>query len=516
MNLFHLFSNSVKEYRNNSAIYADGKRYTYEQLSVEAARITHFLTNHPSQQIGIYGARSLVEYAGFLGGLAAGKTFVGFNPKSTHLRNLLILEESEATVLIIDQHGLEKIKREKLDFPPHILLIFPGHTADEIPDRLKTTFDFRTKEDLTEKSTEIKEVDSDHPAYILFTSGSTGKPKGVPVSHGNLISFFEYLEPLYDFNADDRFSQTYDLSFDPSFQNMFLCWGKGASLFIIPESSLLAPAKFIEENRITVWDSVPSIIQFMSKFRMLQENRFPHLKYSFLGGEALPLEVVLDWKKAAPNSVIENHYGPTETTIGIVKYRVPEKESDILSHHGVVSIGKVFKTHEYCLLDEDGKVAADQGELCLCGPQVTAGYWKDSENTKEHYIQLGEDFRIWYKTGDFLRKKDDHLFFIERLDHQVKIRGYRVELDEINLHLKRLTGIDQVYSLAHPIKHGKADNIYSFIEKSGLEIDKEHVFSGLNEKLPPYMIPKKIIFVEKLPVNLNGKVAIQQLIKLIS
>ena len=262
-----------------------------------------------------------------------------------------------------------------------------------------------------------------------------------------------------------------------------------------------------------MWFSVPSLAQFMHKFRMLKPEIFPSLRYSLFCGEPLPKTIAISWQKAAHNSVVENIYGPTEATIGITHYRLPADEDKIKELNGVVSIGSIFGSQEYCLVDAQNNLTEKEGELCLSGSQVTAGYWKNPEKTWEQFIQIGETGKTWYKTGDIVRIEDNNLLYIGRIDFQVKIRGYRVELDEINNAITKFTDASVVCSIPYPVKDGVADSIYSFVD-SEHAVENPKLLKHLATVLPEYMVPKDILYIDEFPLNSNGKIDRKELVKL--
>jgi len=145
-------------------------------------------------------------------------------------------------------------------FPQPLTLILPGMA--DVTD-LQTNFPlhrYLLSRDIFESHSPVLEtsVSSQAIAYLLFTSGTTGEPKGVPVTHSSVRSYIEYMCGRCDLNETDRFSQHSDLTFDLSVHDLFLAWERGASLYCLPERAVLLPAKFIRENALTVWFSVPS------------------------------------------------------------------------------------------------------------------------------------------------------------------------------------------------------------------------------------------------------------------
>ncbi len=509
-NIFSFFDDSKKQFDNHPALVVDDQTYTYNELSTLAGKICSILQTENCRHVAIFCSRSLSCYQGILGTLAAGKTYIPLNPKFPVSRNETIIRLAGIHTFIADAKGLQQLKTMENILPARATIILPQMGKKDIPQGWEKKFRMITSEDLTDSCQSFASVNQDKIAYIMFTSGSTGTPKGVQVTHKNVDAYIRYIRNRYELGPGDRFSQSFDLTFDLSVHDLFLTWSVGGSLHVIPEKVLFAPAKFIKDHQLTVWFSVPSLAQFMNRFRMLKENIFPSLRYSLFCGEPLPKALAVAWQKAAPRSILENIYGPTETTIGITHYRIPDEEEKILEHNGIVSIGQVFSTHEYRLIDEDMNLKENTGELCLSGPQVTPGYFNNPEKTAESFIKLGNDDRIWYRTGDLVKKEGENLFYISRKDFQVKIRGYRIELEEINHRIRNFTGCQMVYTVPYPFGGGMAEYLITFIDRK-CKTDKKEIWDYTKQHLPEYMVPKKILFIDNFPLNANGKVDLKKL-----
>lgn len=509
-NIFGFFDNSNANYSNNIALVVDNTEYSYKELSYKVGLVSFVLNNFKQKHVGVFGLRSLTCYQGILGTLASGKTYVPLNPKLPTERNKTIVSLAEIEIFVIDHSGLKQIIEIAKDLKQGAVLICPNIKKQDIPNELNNKFNIYTSDAMVDSTDEFSDVENDQHAYIMFTSGSTGIPKGVPISHKNVSSYVNYLRQRYEIDSNDRFTQTFDLTFDLSVHDMFLSWSVGAALYIIPEKVLMAPAKFIKKNKVTVWFSVPSLAQFMNKFRMLKEASLPDLRYSLFCGEALPKSIATAWQNAAPNSILENIYGPTEATIGITHYRIDRDVKNILEHNGVVSIGKIFSTQDFCLIDEKGNITPNYGELCLSGTQLTSGYFNNPEKTAEAYFKFQNEDKLWYRTGDIVKLENNHLFYISRKDFQVKIRGYRIELDEINLAIRNFTHCDLVYTVPYPISAGVAENLFSFVD-SDCNSEKNLILKYLKHNLPEYMVPKDILYIKDFPLNSNGKVDLKKL-----
>ncbi len=184
----------------------------------------------------------------------------------------------------------------------------------------------------------------------------------------------------------------------------------------------------------------------------------------------------------------------------------------------IVSIGKIFDGLKYSILDENQKTVStgSPGELYVSGVQITREYFNDPERTQAAYVKLPHlGSEVWFKTGDLVKERDNrNLNYLGRLDNQVQILGNRVELQEVDCILKRASGSEMVVSLAWPIKNGVAERIVSFIAESE-EPEKAKILEYCRNTLPPYMVPQRIIFIDKIPLNDNGKSDKQKLIKIL-
>ncbi len=517
------FVNSAKQVGERPALVVRGGELTYSELSSKAGSIAASILKSeqdPFPLAALLAHRSVTAYAAVLGILGSGKGYVPLNPKFPLERTRSMLLLSGCNTLVVGGESLSQLPDLLTGFERCLTVILPDTSNGEnfesefphchfvFSDEISPTDDFSWR----------TEVDSDAIASLMFTSGSTGVPKGVPIHHANVQSYVQYISDRYQVSERDRFSQEFDLTFDLSAHDMFVCWERGACLYPVPERSTMAPTKFIREHELTMWFSVPSVVGLLSRMKLLTPNCFPSLRYSLFCGEPLSAEYAQLWQQAAPNSAVENLYGPTETTIAITHYRWDVERSPAECVNGIVPIGWPFANQNARVIGE-GRMAvptAEWGELCLAGSQVTTGYWNNPEKTREQFIHLPDaGDLVWYRTGDMARIDERGcLFFLGRIDHQVKIRGYRVELQEVEAVLRKICETDQVVSLAWPVHNGSAEGIVAFI--SGVNtLDPERVLNSCSELLPAYMVPKRLYTIDELPLNANGKIDRPRLSRLI-
>jgi amino acid adenylation domain-containing protein len=519
--IFCGFADSVARFGELPALVVNSERLSYRQLSHKVAALASVIDRVEDSYplVGLLAHRSVNAYAGVLGILGAGKGYVPLNPKFPPERTRSMLLLSGCRTLVVGSECVSQLAKLLPRLEQSLTIILPdvSDLASISSEFSNHRFVFAGDRSQAPPHSFRTDIEEDAIAYLMFTSGSTGVPKGVPIYHRNVQSYVQYVCDHYQVTERDRFSQQFDLTFDLSVHDMFVCWERGACLFCVPEQSAMAPAKFIRDHELTMWFSVPSVIGILSRLRLLAPKSFPSLRYSLFCGEPLPAASAGLWFEAACNSLLENLYGPTETTIAISHYRWDQKRSPEECVNGIVPIGWPFAGQTACIVGENGVELppGGVGELCLDGSQVTTGYWNDTERTRERFVHLdGKGQAIWYRTGDLVRKDENGcLCYLGRTDHQCKIRGYRVELQEIEAVLRRLCNTEAV-SIPWPVREGSAAGVVAVI--AGEQTPGEQkILRSCADLLPPYMVPSKIYFLEHLPLNANGKIDRSELLKFV-
>jgi amino acid adenylation domain-containing protein len=504
------FERHAKGAPDSIALVVRDETFSYGALDDRARRWARILVDEArgrAMRVGMFAYRSHTAYVGALAALYSGAAFVPLNPTFPPARTRAMIDRADLDAVIVDAtaarqladvvEGLERVPPvlapdlEQVNAPEHVRVRPASELASAVPLR------------------ELPAVDASDIAYLLFTSGSTGVPKGVPVTHGNVLHFVDWASRRYAITPEDRFSQTFDQTFDLSVFDLFVAWENGASVYAMQSLDLLAPARFVDRHRLTVWFSVPSVPALMLKKNFLKPGVLPTLRWSLFCGEPLPRASAEAWQAAAPQSVVENLYGPTELTIACLVHRWDSVSSPALCVNDLVPIGRPFEGLTAIVLDEDRRLVAEgqSGELCVSGPQTVPGYWRAPEKTAEQFIDLtiGGVADRFYRTGDRVtRQAGGDYVYLGRTDHQVKVLGHRVELAEVEATLGRHDGVAQAVVLGWPVHNGSAEGLVAFV--TGAVPDGAPLIEAVRSRLPDYMTPKAVFVLDALPLNANGKI----------
>lgn len=477
----------AREFPDRAALVIDSESWSYAELiaaAIEVAEQFDPVVEAEGQPItAVMAQRHVSSYVGILAARLSGHAYVPLNVNHPCERNATILQASGAERVICGARAAQKLRN---------IVALAGDAYANMP-----TIDIGDrKAHYNSASSDIRapiarrSMSQSDLAYILFTSGSTGNPKGVPIQNSALEAYLAAAGPLVDPRPEDRFSQTFDLTFDLSVHDLFICWENGATLVVPSEKQLRMPSAYIVEQNISCWFSVPSLAYQMRLQEDLSPGAFPGLRHSIFCGEALPTLVAKEWAKAAPNSIVENWYGPTEATIACSRFRLDD--SPIADD--TVPIGKAFAGMELLIQDE---------ELLLAGRQLASGYLNDPEKTAASFITL-PDGKAAYRTGDRAELGDDgNVRFLGRVDNQVKVRGYRIELGEIEAALRQASdGLNSV-ALAWPGGGQIATTVVAALETGAA--DTASIKAALKTRLPEYMVPSMIFCVPEFPKNASGK-----------
>lgn len=505
--------NSFVEYADFPCLEVGGEKFSYAEIGSDCAVLANCIDRNTESEekfVGVFACRSKSSYVGIYGTLSAGKGYLPMSPRLPADRLKKIVEISKLKTIILGEECVDSLRQFAGELDNLKVLCF---LKIETFAKLKSDFpqhEFEMVEEFREadKFSNVQ-IFPDNFAYLVFTSGSTGIPKGVAITHENVCAYANYQIDRYDISPADKMSQMPDITFDLSIHDLFVSIMSGACLAVVDEAEMIAPAKFIKEKEITFWTSVPSVVVFLERFKMLKPNVFPTIRRTMFCGEALPANSAELWQNAAPNSIIENTYGPTEATVAITNYVWDSETSPAECQNGIVPLGKIFSSQKVKLVDENQNVVnfGEIGEIYLGGSQVAPGYFNDAEKTAEKFVRFSDNPQIlWYKTGDLARMDESGiLYYAGRIDDQVKVRGYRVELQEIDGILREFAGTNLAISTVNKSKNGTTA-ILGFVQGANNEDLRKRIFEGLRRVLPEYMIPSEIRFIDEIPFNRNGKI----------
>lgn len=507
------FLRSAEKFPDRPALEVDGRSYSFREMSGRAAAIAATLQKHvPGDDpalTGVYGLRSETAFTGVVASLYRGHGYVPLNPSFPTDRTRKMLERSGVRGIIVDKTATKQLDEVLAGVAAGLVLLFPEEEdVSGIAARFPQHKILGAKDILSAVDCTFGQVDPNSIAYLLFTSGSTGIPKGVMVAQRNVLAFVDSMTERYGITEQDKFSQTFDMTFDLSAFDMFVAWEKGACVCCPTVHQKSLPAQWINDARLTIWFSVPSTGALMNKLRMLTPNKYPNLRYSLFCGEALPMEIVEKWQKAAPGSTVENLYGPTELTIACTLYRWDPAKSPADCEMGVVPIGDPYPGMEVLVADDSlvEVPIGETGELLMTGPQLSLGYWKDPEKTAAAFVTPPGKSTIYYRTGDRVRRPvaGKPMTYLGRVDFQIKIQGYRVELGEIEAIAREAAGVDVAIAIGWPMQASGADGVVVFLGTE--QADIEAVTAVMKARLPAYMVPSQIRTIGTFPLNSNGKV----------
>ena len=347
---------------------------------------------------------------------------------------------------------------------------------------------------------------SNDPIYALFTSGSTGMPKGTILTHQNVLNYAEWFTTTFSINDKTILGNQTPFYFSMSVSDIFGCIYGGATLNIIPKTFFSFPiqlVQFMNERKINTIYWVPSALSIVANLKLFDYAKPAYLAKVLFAGELMPNKQLNYWRNSLSKDIMyANLFGPTETTDICTYYIVNRSFKDDES----LPIGSHCDNCDTFIVDEYGKEIKEQGvvgELYVRGSFVALGYFDNDEKTKATFVQNPLQCHypeIVYKTGDLVKLNEyDEYIYMGRKDFQIKHMGYRIELGEIETMASSLEKVNAVVCLYD----AEVDSIIMVYEG---KIKEANLIDALKAKVPPYMVPNKVIKTNQMPYNANGKI----------
>jgi amino acid adenylation domain-containing protein len=470
-----LFREQVVQTPDQVAVVFENRRLTYRELDELTCRFAYYLQTQYGLEsadfAGIKQQRSEWLLVSMISVLKCGAAYIPIDPEYPEERIAYMIKDSQCKV-VIDETVIDEFQKieERSQVPHNAIVIKPSDAL-----------------------------------YVIYTSGTTGKPKGVVVEHRNLVNYITWLRVKFELESFRGTALLSSMSWDGVLTGLYGALLSGGTVHIVGKNILHKPeelSRYLIEEQVDFLKITPPMLGLLlSVEQELCVFSKPDMRLLFVGGEKIKAEDIKSIYRMNPAITIVNHYGPTETTIGVTT------ETILANFSEDIPIGKPIGNTRIYILDGNLELVpvGNPGEICISGDNVARGYLNKPDLTAEKFIPNPyEPGRKMYKTGDRgYWRKDGKIAYIGRKDSQVKIRGYRIELSELELIAKQFAGMQNVAALVTLDESG--DNGLALYAVSESSQNKEELMTYLRSKLPSYMLPDHVVFLNQLPMDANGK-----------
>lgn len=497
-NVTYWLDETAARFPDKTAYADENKEITFGQLRTQARAIACELTARGlfKKPVAIFLEKGVDVLISFMGAAYSCNFYSPIDVDMPGNRVNKILEVLEPSVVITT--GALREVFSAYDYKGEFLLLEDVLTADAKNGETETA-----REEALEAARR-KGIDTDL-LYVLFTSGSTGVPKGVTINHRAVIDYIDWVTETFAITEKDSFGNQAPFYFDNSILDIYSTLKTGATTYIIPKTLFAQPVpllEYLKEKKINTIFWVPSALIVVAKLKAFKNvDLSDTLQRVLFCGEVMPNKQLNVWRKFLPDVQYANLYGPTEITDACTYYVIDREFSD----EEPLPIGFPMPNTDILVLNEkDEPVTGEEpGELCVRGTSLSMGYYKNPEKTREAFVQnpLNDAVpELIYRTGDIVKYNErGEIIYLSRKDFQIKHMGHRIELGEIETAVSSLPEI----SLNCCLYDEKRQKIVLFIEE---ELDKAYINEKISHLVPEYMLPNKVVRVEKMPINANGKI----------
>jgi amino acid adenylation domain-containing protein len=475
------------------AVAGSGESLSYAELNARANRLARRLRGlgvGPEVLVGVCLDRSPGLVVGLLAVLKAGGAYVPLDPTYPAERLAFMLEDAHVAALLTRSSLLDRLPA--------------GRAAVVCLDREWDEIAAESAEDLPGGAK------LDNLAYVIYTSGSTGKPKGAMIHHRGLANYVAWAARTYGVSQGQGAPVHSSISFDLTITALFVPLVAGRRVDLLEEDLGIEQlsAALRRTSGYSLVKLTPAHLRWLGD--QLEPSEAAGKTRAFIiGGEPLRPEHIAFWREWAPETVLVNEYGPTETVVGCCVYRVSREDAIA----GPIPIGQPIAQTQLHVLDQRLRVVpvGVAGELYIGGAGLARGYLGRPGLTAERFLPdpFGDQpgGRL-YRTGDLARwRSDGNLEYLGRADRQVKIRGYRVEPGEVEEALARHPAVRETTVLAR--EESLDDHrlvAYLTLHADGPAPSTSDLHQFLRDVLPEPMIPSRFVVLDAFPLTPNGKI----------
>ena len=512
--LFHeVLETAAQDGPGDLAIRWRRTSWSYERLATEAWGLAATLVElgvQPGDRVGILIPKRPESIAAVYAISRAGGAVVPMDPYAPPDWNRAIIRDCGITALITTPDRLADVAGSEDTATLRCAVVLADASAEgpleESPAAAIAVRDYTSAAASPARSPAARR--SEDLAFVYYTSGSTGRPKGVMHSHGTLLSAESSYRDRTGLTADDRVGFHPPLHFKMGLEGFFPGAMVRAPSVIVPMETAMRGedlVRLIRDEAITVWKSVPAPVRALAE--AASQGMLPTLRLVICGGGAWRPEDARAMKAIAPNAGLWQSFGSTEGST-LFMHEIADEVED----GRPVPLGEPLPDTRPIVVADDGSVPPDgePGELYVSGPKVMLGYW-ETPRRRRRCSSLdprgGGDDTVWYRTGDLVRRRpeDGMLEFVGRRDHSIKSRGYRIELGQVEVALRAHPAVLDAAVVAIPHdRWGQA--MVGFVEVTDGAVSEGALRGHVASTLPGYMVPMRIVCLDRLPLTERGKV----------
>ena len=487
--LAEMLLDSFAAHGENVAVISCGREYTYNELLGRSYEIAAKL-----QEFGLrQGGRAVIlmdkcfdQVASVIGTVLCGAAYVPLDTQNTSSRIAYCFEQTEAAAILTDRQMLATYPEIK----DTCIVVDTGEmTPGEVPGK---------------NGFVRPEYSLDDLYGIIYTSGSTGMPKGVMLHQAGLINCMAFTRKLLHLTETDRMISLTNLCHDMSIYDIFGILAEGAAVVLPDKDKTKDPdnwLKIIRDHKVTLWNSVPAITEMMlTAADYSGDADITSLRVILMGGEKLKKSIPTRLRKLNPEIEIYNVGGPTEATIWSIyhKYQEEDQKRDRIPQ------GRGVDNVKYFVMNDDLQLCPCdvQGLMYTEGINVSRGYLKEEEKTKQVFITNPYTGNLMYNTGDLGKYlPNGEIDILGRNDDQIKINGKRIELGEIETCCLRVDKVSSAVAV-----YSEEAGMIALFYAAGEGFDEKALREELEKQLPEYMLPAVYTRVSEMPVTSNGKI----------